>query len=123
MKITVHRLPGSLGKLRGATKTLEKVGTDGASWAMISEQGLALKELLGMKTSHEREAQGESGGQQSQPTVGAARRDAVPPSSEFSNDDGGSRERERVPAKAGTAKNAVEMMAFEKGATAANALR
>ena len=45
---------------------------------MILEQGLALDELVGTKNSIEREAQGESGGEQSPPAAGAAGRDAVP---------------------------------------------
>ena len=44
---------------------------------MILEQGLALDELVGTKNSIEREAQGESGGEQSPPAAGAAGRDAV----------------------------------------------
>ena len=47
------------------------------------EQGLALEELVEIKTSIERGAQGESGGDQSPPTEGAAGRTAVPPSSEL----------------------------------------
>ena len=48
----------------GLTKTLEvkKVGSVAASCARILEQGLALDELAGMKTSLEREVQGESVG-------------------------------------------------------------
>ena len=49
------------------------------------EQGLALDELVEMKTSIERGAQGESGGVQSPPTEGAAGRAAVPPSSDLSD--------------------------------------
>ena len=41
-----------------------------------------------MKTSIELEAQGESGGDQSPPTAGAAGRAAVPPSSELSDGEG-----------------------------------
>ena len=52
------------------------------------EQGLGLDELLEMKTSFEREAQEESGGDQSPPTAGAARRAPVPPSSELSDGEG-----------------------------------
>ena len=52
---------------------------------MILEQGLALDELVRMKT---RKGQGESGGKRPQPPVGAAGRDDVPPSSEFSDGDG-----------------------------------
>ena len=53
------------------------MGSGAASWAMILEQGLALDELVGTKNSIEREAQGESGGEQSPPAAGAAGRDAV----------------------------------------------
>ena len=44
----------------GLTNTLEenKAGSGAASWARMLEQGLALDELVGMKTSLEREAQG-----------------------------------------------------------------
>ena len=42
------------------------------------EQGLALDEQVEMKPSIEREAQAESGGDQSPPTAGAAVRAAVP---------------------------------------------
>ena len=54
----------SKGRLHGAYENSRgrKVGSDAASWAKILEQGLALDELVGMKTSLEREAQGESGG-------------------------------------------------------------
>ena len=55
-----------------------RVGSGAASWARILEQGLALDELVEMKTSIEGEAQGESGGHQSPPTAGAAWRGAVP---------------------------------------------
>ena len=55
-----------------------RVGSVAASWARILEQGLALDELFGMKTSIEGEARGESGGHQSPPTAGAAWRDAIP---------------------------------------------
>ena len=59
------------------------------------------EELLGMtaallKTSREREAQGESDGKQLPPTAGTAWRDVAPPSSKFSDGDGGSREGERA---------------------------
>ena len=55
-----------------------------------------------MKISIERGAQGESGGDQSQPTEGAAGRVAVPPSSEFSAGEGVAARRERgIPAEAG----------------------
>ena len=49
-----------------------RVGSGAASWARILEEGLALDELVEMKTSIEGEAQGESGGHQSPPTAGAA---------------------------------------------------
>ena len=52
------------------------------------ERGFALDELAGMKTGREREAQGESGGEQSPPTVGAAGSNAVPPSSHPFDGDG-----------------------------------
>ena len=111
-------------------RTLQSVGADAASWVLIgdlrakaSEQGLTLEELKQasedaadrLETSHEefrgmmvallkisleRETLGKSGGQRSQPTAGAARRDASPQSSESSDGDGGSRESERVPAEA-----------------------
>ena len=54
---------------------------------MILEQGLALGELLGMKTSYERK-QGESGGEQQQPIAGAAGSAVVPSSLEFSDCEG-----------------------------------
>lgn len=54
-----------------------------------------------LKTSCEREAQEESGEQQSQPTAGATGRDAAPPPWEFSSGDSGSREGERAPTEAG----------------------
>ena len=60
--------------------SLENVGTDAAWGAMILEQGLALDGPLGIKTNPEREAQGESGGKQPQPTAGAALRGIGPPS-------------------------------------------
>ena len=71
--------------------------------ARILEQGLALDELVEMmKTSIEHGVQGESGGDQSQPTEGAAGRVAVPPSSEFSVGEGVAARRERgIPAEAG----------------------
>ena len=62
-----------------------RVGSGAASWARILEAGLALDELVEMKTSIEGEAQGQSGGHQSPPTAGAAWTAAVPPSSEFSD--------------------------------------
>ena len=52
------------------------------------EQGLALDELVEMKTSIERGAQGESGGDQSPPSEGAVGTVAVPPSSELSDGEG-----------------------------------
>ena len=52
------------------------------------EQGVALDELVEMKTSIECDAQRESGGDQSPPTVGAAGRAAVSPSSEPSDGKG-----------------------------------
>ena len=55
-----------------------------------------------MKTSIEREAQGESGGDQLPPTTGAAGRAAVPPSSEFSDGEGVAARREGdIPVEAG----------------------
>ena len=66
------------------------------------EQGLALDELVEMKTSIEHEAEGESGGDQSPPTAGAAGRAFVPPSSELSDGDGVDARREgSIPAEAG----------------------
>ena len=58
------------------------------------EQGLALDEVLRLKTSLEREAQGESGGEHPQPTAGAAGTAAMPPSLEFSDDEGVAARRE-----------------------------
>ena len=55
---------------------------------MILEEGLPLDELLGMKNCLEREVQGETGGEQPQPTAGAAGRAAVPSSSELSDGEG-----------------------------------
>ena len=79
-----------------------RVGSGAASLARILEQGLALDELVEMKTSIERGVQGESGGDQSQPTEGAAGRVAVPPSSELSVGEGVAARRERdIPAEAG----------------------
>lgn len=74
---------------------------------MILEQGLALDELPGMKTSLELEAQEESGGEQLQPTVGAAGTDAVLPiSSEISDGEGVAARREGdVPAETGKHSN------------------
>ena len=56
-----------------------------------------------MKTSIiQGEAQGDSGGHQSQPTAGAAWRAAVPPSLELSDDEGVAARREGgIPAEAG----------------------
>ena len=87
----------------GLTNTLEEdVGSGAASWARILEQGLAFDELVEMKTSIERGAKGESGGAQSPPTEGAAGRATVPPSSEFSDDQGVAARREGgIPAEAG----------------------
>ena len=65
-----------------------RVGSGAASWARILEQGLALDELVEMKTSIERGTQRKSGGHQSPPTGGAAGRAAVPPSSELSDGEG-----------------------------------
>ena len=65
------------------------------------EQGLALEELVEMKTRFERGAQGEPGGEQSPPTEGAARSAAVPPSSDFSDGEGVAARREGgIPAEA-----------------------
>ena len=73
----------------GLTNTLEEeVGFGAASWARILEQGLAFDELVEMKTSIERGAQGGSGGDQLLPTERAAGRAAVPPSSELSDGEG-----------------------------------
>ena len=83
--------------MHGVTNTLEdanRVGSGAASWARILEQGLALDEVVGMKTSIERGAQGESGGHQSPPTEGVARRAAVSPSSELSDGEGVAASRE-----------------------------
>ena len=55
---------------------------------MTLEHGLALGELLEMKISLEREARGESGEEQPQPTAGSASRPAVPPSAELSDGKG-----------------------------------
>ena len=80
----------------------EEVVSGAASWARILEQGLAFDELVEMKTSIERGAKGESGGAQSPPTEGAAGRATVPPSSEFSDDQGVAARREGgIPAEAG----------------------
>ena len=87
--------------MHGACGHEEEVGSGEASWARILEQGLALDELVEMKTSIERRAQGESSGDQSPPTEGAAGRAAVP-SSELSEGEGVAARREgSVPAEAG----------------------
>ena len=65
------------------------------------EQGLALIELVEIKTTIEREAQGASGGDQSPPTAGAAGRAAVPPSSDLSDGEGVAARRDGIPAEAG----------------------
>ena len=80
-----------------------KAGSGAAQWVMtILEQGLALDELVGTKAILEREAQWESGGDQSPPTAGAAERDAVPPLSELSDGEGVAARREGdIPAEAG----------------------
>ena len=81
--------PGVRADCTGFTNTLEEeVGSGAASWERILQQGLALDEMVDMKTSIERGAQGESGGDQSPPTEGAAGRAAVPPSSELSDGEG-----------------------------------
>ena len=79
------------------------MGSGAASWAGILEQGLALEELVEMKTSIERGAQGESGGDQSPPTEGATGRAAVPPSSGLSDGEEGvaARREGGTPAEAG----------------------
>ena len=80
----------------------ETVGSGAASWARILDQGLALDVLVEMKTSIERGAQGESGGEQSATTEGAAGRAAVPPSSELSDGESVAARREGgIPADAG----------------------
>ena len=82
------------------------IGFDAASWATILEQGPALGQLLGMKTSLEREAQGESRGEQPPPTASAAGRAAVPSSPEVSDGEGEDARREGdVPAGAGKFSN------------------
>ena len=83
--------------------TLEKkVGSVAASWARMPEQGIVLDELVEMKTSIEREAQGEFSGDQSPPTAGAAGRAALPPSSGLSDGEGVAPRREGgIPAEAG----------------------
>ena len=65
--------PGARADCTGLTNTLEEeLGSGSASEERILEQGLALDELVEMKTSTERGAQGESGGDQSPPAEGAA---------------------------------------------------
>ena len=62
-----------------------------------------LEDLVEMKTSIERGAQGESGGDQLPPTEGAAERTAVPPSPELSDGEGVAARREgSIAADAGT---------------------
>ena len=69
---------------------------------MMLEEGHVLDELVEIKTSIEREAQGESGGDQSSPTAGAAGRAPVPTSSELSDSEGVAARREGcIPAEAG----------------------
>ena len=64
------------------------------------EQGLALDQLIEIKTRLEGEAQGESGGDQSPSTAGAAGRAAVPPSSELSDGEGvADRNEDDIPAE------------------------
>ena len=58
------------------------------------EQGLALDELIEVKTIIERETQGEPDGDQLKPTDGAARTAAVLPSSELSDGEGVAARRE-----------------------------
>ena len=66
------------------------------------DHGLALEELVEMKTSIERGAQEESGGDQSPLTEGAAGRAAVPPSSEVSDGEGvAARKEGGIPVDAG----------------------
>ena len=65
------------------------------------EQGLALDELIEVKTIIERETQGEPDGDQLKPTDGAARTAAVLPSSELSDGEGVAARREGgIPAQA-----------------------
>ena len=66
------------------------------------EQGLALDELVEMKTIIERETQGEPDGDQLKPTDGAARTAAVLPSSELSDGEEGvtARREGGIPAEA-----------------------
>ena len=79
-----------------------RVGSGAASWARILEQGLALEEMVEMKTSIERGTQEESGGDQSPPTEGAAGWGAVPPSSEVSDGEGvAARKEGGIPVDAG----------------------
>ena len=59
--------------------------------------------MVGMKTSLKRDAQGESNGDQSPSTAGAAGRAAAPPSPELSDGEGVAASREgAVPAEAGS---------------------
>ena len=60
------------------------------------KQGLALEELVEMKTSIRREAQGESGWQQSPTTAGATWTADLQPSSELSDGGGVAARREGV---------------------------
>ena len=95
--------PGVRADCIWLTRTLreKRVGSGGASWASIFEQGRALDELIEMKTSIEREAQGESGGGKSPPTASTAEKAAVPPSSELSSREGIAARREGgIPAEA-----------------------
>ena len=64
------------------------------------EQGLSFDKLVEIKTSIERGAQRDPGGDQSPPTKGVARRADVPPSSECSDGQGVAERREGgVPAE------------------------
>ena len=96
--------PG-VGQVVWGLRTLQgarKVCSGAASWARILEQGLALEELVEMKISIRARGQGESGGEQSPTTEGAAGRAAVPPPSEFSDGGGVSARRGGyMPAEAG----------------------
>ena len=104
-KPSIRGLPESKDRLHGAYEHSrgEEVGFGEASWARILEQGLALDELVEMKTSIERGAQGESGGDQSPPIEGAPGRAAVPPSSELSDGEEGvaARREGGIPAETG----------------------
>ena len=67
---------------------------------MMLEEGHVLDELVEIKTSIEREAQGESGGDQSSPTAGAAGK--VLPSLELSDGEGvAARKESSIPAEDG----------------------